>query len=359
MKTIQVEQPGMLTTIQDLGRWGFGRFGMPVAGVMDEYAARVANMLLHNDEHVPVLEMTLMGPTVTFQEAAWFIVTGGDLGARTSCPHQKSAQDALASKRVPTWTVTHANAGDTLTFTGVNTGCRAYLAVAGGFAVKPVMGSASTYLRGKLGGYEGRALQAGDVLKTAPHSNTSVLWPMSLPDDFLPEYRSSIRVVPGPQDDAFTPRGLATFFSSEYTVSSEADRMGYKLEGPAIEHRHGADIISDGIALGAIQIPASGTPIIMMADHQTTGGYTKIGNVISVDIPSVAQKTPGERLRFEQMSVEDAQQLYRQREQQLERLRQIVTQEKTRTTTCIVTINGHPYHVGIREREAPSWTAYE
>ena len=342
MGTVQVKQAGMLTTVQDLGRWGFGKFGMPVAGVMDDYAARVANILLGNDENAPVLEITLMGPTLTFDAETAFVISGGDL------------QPRLNNAPITLRTVHQARAGDTLSFSGIKSGCRAYLAVTGGFEVKMVMGSAATYLRGKLGGYEGRALKAGDVLTTGQTVSQKIMPGLSLPSDALPQQRETIRAILGPQDDAFTAQGIETFFSETYTVTNEADRMGYRLDGPKIEHKSGADIISDGIAPGAIQVPAHGTPIIMLADRQTTGGYTKIANVISVDLPSVAQKKPGETIRFEPISVREAQQLYREREQRLEQLKQFVRQYPERAqhiSRYIVTINGQPHQVSVEEVE--------
>ncbi len=328
--------PGLLTTIQDLGRWGYGQYGMPVAGAMDHDAMRLGNILLGNPENAPVMEITILGPTISFDHRIHFALTGGDL------------QPFLNSHPISLWSVHLARPGDQLSFGGASSGCRAYLAVAGSFDVPYVMGSASTYLRGKLGGYNGRALQAGDVLVTKPTSHPT-LADLALSDDEKPRYRDVIRVIPGPQDDAFTQEGLKTFLSAEYTVSHQADRMGCRLEGPMIMHKNSADIISDGIAPGAIQVPAHGTPIIMLADHQTTGGYTKIATVISVDIPSVAQKKPGDTLRFEQIPVEDAQQLYREREEQLTRLKQYITLKMRRIPSYIVTVNGQTFQGSVQE----------
>ncbi len=341
MAKIYVKQPGMLTTIQDLGRWGFGQFGMPVAGVMDDYAARVANILLGNDENTPVLEMTLLGPCLSFEAETDCVVTGADL------------QPRLNNQPFPLWSVWHVAAGDTLDFTGVVSGCRAYLAVAGGFDVTPVMGSAATYLRGNLGGYDGRVLRAGDMLSAWAWSGQHFLPDFRLPVEFQPDYREIIRVILGPQDDAFTQRGIETFLSAEYTVTHDADRMGCRLAGPQIEHNDGADIISDGIALGAIQVPASGTPIIMLADRQTTGGYTKIAHVISVDIPSIAQKKPGDRLKFEKISIRDAQHLYRAREKKLDQLKHLMCNSlkafSRKISYYTVTVNGRQYDISIQE----------
>jgi antagonist of KipI len=341
MKTIQVKQPGLLTTIQDLGRWGFGRFGMPVAGVMDEHATRLLNILLSNADNAPVLEMTLMGPNLVFDGDITFAIGGANL------------QPRLNDRVIELWTVQQAKAGDRLQFVGSVNGCRAYLAVEGGFKVEQIMGSASTYLRGKLGGHAGRALQKGDALTCGIQPSASQRPGISIPQESRPEYRNSIRVILGPQDDAFTAQGLNTFFSSEYRVSNEADRMGYRLEGPKIEHKDSADIISDGIALGAIQVPAHGRPIIMLADRQTTGGYTKIANVISVDIPSIAQLKPGDSLTFEEVSIEAAQQLYRKRATQITQFKRFVQQSQQSKPAIeshyTVSINGRKYQVSVQE----------
>ena len=337
MKTIQVKQPGLLTTIQDLGRWGFGRFGMPVAGVMDEHATRLLNILLSNADNAPVLEMTLMGPNLVFDGDISFAIGGANL------------QPRLNGQAIELWTFQQAQAGDELRFAGPVNGCRAYLAVEGGFEVEQIMGSASTYLRGKLGGHAGRALQKGDMLTCGVRPSVSQRPGISIPQESRPEYRNSIRVILGPQDDAFTAQGLDTFFSSEYRVSNEADRMGYRLEGPKIEHKDSADIISDGIALGAIQVPAHGRPIIMLADRQTTGGYTKIANVISVDIPSIAQLKPGDSLTFEEVSIGFAQQLYREQHEQCACLRTLLAKNTQAPHYYTVTVNGKAFQVQIQE----------
>lgn len=340
--TVAVRHPGVLTTVQDLGRYGYGHIGMPVAGVMDEYAVRVGNILIGNDENTPVLEMTLLGPTLEFRQNTTFVVTGGDL------------QPRLNQESVEMWRVLQAQSGDRLNFSGAVNGCRAYLTVAGGFDVPLVMGSASTYLRGKIGGFEGRALRAGDSLIVgAP--NGSPLVGFQLPEEFLPDYGDTVRVVLGPQDSAFTQKGIDTFLSSEYIVTNEADRMGYRLDGPVIEHWDSADIISDGIALGAIQVPAHGKPIIMLADRQTTGGYPKIAHVISVDIPLVAQKKPGDCLRFARISIREAQLIYREHEHRIVRLKECI-QERIQThhppgKQYTLIVNGYQYYAYVEEIE--------
>ncbi|GAK52577.1 urea amidolyase related protein [Candidatus Moduliflexus flocculans] len=342
MATLSVITPGLLTTIQDSWRSGFRRIGMPTAGVMDYDAARLSNLLLGNDENAPVLEMTLTGAKLACHDQLQFVITGGDM------------QPRLNGQPLELWTVYQAERGDQIDFAGLRSGCRTYLAVTGGFVAPVVMGSASTYLRGQLGGYSGRALQAGDVLQTGEPAPNKAHVGLKLPEAYHPNYRVALRVILGPQDDAFTPQGIETFLSSVYTVTHETDRMGCRLEGAKITHRLGADIISDGLMPGSIQVPAHGAPIIMLADAQTTGGYAKIAAVISVDLPSVAQMKPGDNLTFQPISVEDAQHLYRVREARMNALRAWVTSEirmKNQPITMYrVTINGQSYHVSIQAR---------
>jgi antagonist of KipI len=199
--------------------------------------------------------------------------------------------------------------GDVISFKGPKCGCRAYLCFSGGIDVPVVMGSRSTYTRAKIGGYEGRALKAGDVLKTgAADAQWKNAGGFSLPQELRPDYKSDrpLKIITGLQQDAFTEAGLATLFGSEYTVTSESDRMGCRFEGPKIEHVKGADIVSDAIPLGAVQIPGHGMPIAMLADRQTTGGYTKVGVLTQASIQALVQKIPGAKVRFERISMEEA-----------------------------------------------------
>jgi len=340
MSSMAIIQGGLLTTIQDSGRSGFRNIGMPAAGVMDRDAARIGNLLLGNDENAPVLEMTLTGATLACDDPLQFVVTGGDM------------QPRLNGEPLELWRVYQAERGDQLDCAGLRSGCRAYLTVAGGFVASIVLGSVSTYLRGQLGGYHGRALQAGDVLQTGESASNRAHVGLKLPEVHQPDYRAALRVILGPQDDAFTPQGIETFLSSVYTVTHEMDRMGCRLDGASIEHRINADIISDGLMPGAIQIPAHGKPIIMLADAQTTGGYAKIATVIAVDLPSVAQMKPGDHLTFQPISIEDAQRLYREREMQMDELRAwiaaTISKKQRPTTAYRITINGRIYHVTVQ-----------
>ncbi|MFZ5916002.1 MAG: biotin-dependent carboxyltransferase family protein [Chloroflexota bacterium] len=308
---LQVLEPGLLTTVQDLGRRGYERLGVPVAGAMDEYALRAANGLVGNPPDAAGLEMTLAGPRLRADENCLIAVCGADLGLRVN------------GWRLPGWMAVFVRRGWEITFEGKQWGCRAYLAVAGGIDVPAVLGSRSTYLRGGFGGYEGRALRPGDRLPVGePSAAPLELAGRRLPERAHPPYSDNptLEVILGPQQEAFTPEGMATFLSGEYAVEPASDRMGYRLRGPGITHRTSADIVSDGIVLGAVQVPASGQPIVTLADRQTTGGYTQIAVVVRADIPLLAQCVPGKsQVRFRPTTVEAAQARYRMMIETLDR----------------------------------------
>ena len=244
-----------------------------------------------------------------FTEDEIIAVTGGDLGAK------------IDGKPVERYRAVLVKAGQTLSFMGMYGGSRAYIAFAGGLDIPVVMGSRSTNLKSKVGGYEGRKLGTGDEI--AFRAPASWLPHMAERVYGLPSYGAkewTLRVVMGPQDDCFTDKGINTFLNSTYTISNEYDRMGCRMEGNVIEHKNGGDIITDGISFGAVQVPSHGNPIVMMADHQTTGGYTKIACVISVDLPELAQCMPGHTVRFKKIGIEEAQELYCQWRDYLKRL---------------------------------------
>lgn len=301
---IEVIKPGMLTLIQDLGRYGFQQFGVPVAGAMDQFAASAGNLLVGNDRSAAVLEMMMMGPELKLNFEGQIALTGADLGPK------------INGAPVAMWQTLSVSAGDVLSFAGLKSGLRGYLAVRGGIDTPPVMSSRSTYTKAALGGFEGRALKTGDQVPVGADGTSVPSVTLAIPLDQIPVYGASktIRVVLGPQDDAFTEAGVQTFLDNVYTVTNECDRMGYRLDGPSIEHVKGGDIISDGIAFGAVQVPGHGKPIIMMADRQTTGGYTKIAGVISVDLPLLAQSKPGDQIKFQKVSLEEAHLLLKARE---------------------------------------------
>lgn len=285
---LRVDNPGLFSTVQDLGRWGYQSSGVPVAGAMDAPALRLGNILLGNPQGAAGLEMTLLGAALTVEEGGFFAVTGAEMGL------------CLDGKPVAAWQVHHAPCGARISFSGGLHGSRAYLCLAGGVSVPLVMGSASTYTRGKFGGHEGRALKRGDLLVSgSPDLLAARGVGLCLPEAMRPDISNRpLSVIPGPQEDAFTEAGLRTFFESEYQVTQESDRMGCRFEGPVVEHVQGADIISDGITLGAIQVPGHGKPIAMLADRQTTGGYTKIGVLSPIALEVLAQRRVGDPVRF-------------------------------------------------------------
>lgn len=294
--SITVLNPGLLTTVQDFGRVGYQQFGVSVSGVMDPRSTTIANTLVGNEDGEAVLECTMMGPHLQFDQTNCIAITGGDLGP------------TLDGQPIPSYRAIRVQAGQVLRFTAPKTGCRAFVAFAGGLDIPVVMGSRSTYMKAKIGGFQGRKLEKGDVIGfRAPKDSLKNLNMRYISPEFIPRPEYTLHVVLGPQDDAFTQEGLNTFLGQTYTVTPEFDRMGCRLEGPVIQHKESGDIISDGIAFGAIQVPSAGKPIIMLGDRQTTGGYTKIANVISVDFRILAQLKTGDKVRFEAVSIQFAQ----------------------------------------------------
>jgi biotin-dependent carboxylase-like uncharacterized protein len=294
---LAVVEPGLLTTVQDLGRTGYQRLGIPPSGPLDRVAFVVANRLVGNPDTAAGLELTLRGPRLEVRRAALVAVTGADMGFTVN------------GQPAPAWTAVPVRPGDVMAFRMVTAGCRAYLAVAGGIDVPPALGSRATYLRGRLGGLEGRPLQKGDGLAIgAGASPPDRLQGRSVAPARRPAYPAEVecRVILGPQADRFTDEGVAAFLAGPYEVTPQADRMGYRLSGPPIAHARGHDIVSDGIPLGGIQVPGERQPIVLLVDRQTTGGYTKIATVIGVDIARIGQTRPGHRVRFRRVTVAEA-----------------------------------------------------
>lgn len=295
---LKISKGGMFTTIQDLGRWGHQSEGVPVAGAMDLEALRLGNTMLGNDENAAALEVTILGPEIAVAGEGPVLFAGADAGF------------AVNGRAIGSWKIAALKDGDILSFGAPKLGCRGYLCFSGGIDVPVVMGSRSTYTRAKIGGYQGRVLKPGDMLKTGePCAVWRRLTGFALPESLYPDYSQEkpLKILTGLQEDAFTKEGVETLFSSEYTISTETDRMGSRLEGPAIKHgEKGADIVSDGIPMGAVQIPGHGTPIAMLADRQTTGGYTKIGVLTPASIQMLVQRLPGSKVRFERASMQEA-----------------------------------------------------
>jgi len=300
MPSIKVHKPGLCTSIQDIGRIGYQQFGIPVSGAMDEFAFTVANYLVERDKKNAVLEIQFLGPSLEFDFDVTIAITGADI------------QPKINHQDVKMWQSIQVKKGDLLSFGSLKNGIRTYLAFSAEIDVPIVMGSKSTLLKSKLGGLEGRALKTGDVIS---FKNVKVLSKKhSLDEKYIPEYshHQDIRIVLGPQDYYFEESAIKTMLKNTYQVTKDADRMGMRLAGEAIKHKGKADIISDAAVFGSIQIPGNGQPIILLADRQTTGGYTKIATVIKADLPKLAQMLPNDTLKFNLVNIEEAQKEYKE-----------------------------------------------
>ena len=296
MRVFQVLKPGLFTTIQDTGRHGYLKYGVPVSGAMDQFSLIAANLLVANNEGDACLETTLIGPELQALADAQIALTGGDCSPR------------IGDHSVPMWQTLTLREGDVLSFGRMKSGCRVYIAIRGGIDVPLVLGSRSTHVRGGFGGNCGRQLKAGDTIdgfNTKPLLNEC-----RLPEELIPQLSNHFKanVILGPQAEMFTEKGEKTFLSNAYKVTLEADRMGYRLEGPAIEHKGKADIVSDALLPGAIQVPKNGKPILIMKDAQTTGGYPKIAVVIASGISSLGQAKPNDEIEFSKISIRQAHQ---------------------------------------------------
>lgn len=312
MEGLEIINAGALTTIQDLGRRGYQQFGMPTAGAMDITSLRLANRLVRNDEGEACLEITFIGLRLLALQDTVIAITGGNLMPKVDgCP-------------LPMWQTVSIRKNSEITFTGVHDGIRSYLAFAGGIQVPQIMGSKSTYIRGGIGGLEGKPLKQGDRLRIGPQPSRPPRY--KIREEFIPGYERlwKTRVIMGPQDDYFSKSGIEAFISSEYTITPQSDRMGYRLQGPLIQHRGGADIISDATCLGSIQVPGHSLPIILLADRQTTGGYPKIATAISVDVYDLGQAKPGDSVRFSPISLTEAHQIRRDHEERIEQCIEIL-----------------------------------
>jgi antagonist of KipI len=284
---VRVIKPGLLTTIQDRGRWGLQAHGVPVAGPMDPVSHRLANALVGNDTDAATLEVTLIGPELEFEGERVVAVAGAEF------------EMTLDSRPVPMYAPFIVSAESRLRFGARRLGARAYLAIAGGFAIPPTFGSRATHLISAMGGVEGRALKAGDRLPLGEASRARrSAAALSQPLVPLPDHHARLRVLPGPQAEYFTGDALDLLQSQPYVVGQNSDRMGFRLEGPRLTHARGADIISDATPLGVLQVPASGQPILLMADRQTSGGYPKIATLIAADASVAGQLGPGDTIAF-------------------------------------------------------------
>lgn len=291
---LRVVTAGAGATIQDAGRFGYLRYGIVASGPMDWIAYEIANRALGNSADAACIEVPPHGIEVACEDAPLRVAFAG---GGFSWQH--------GTARIGSAGVLQLRPGERLSAKPGNWGSWAYLAVAGGIDVKPVLGSRSTYARFGLPGIEGRTLRAGDALETfGGEIDDEGAGAIHCP--LLERSRAKMRVMLGPQDDYLTADSIERFFSQPYAVSTRFDRMGYWVDGPALQHSHGFDIVSDGIALGAIQVPGAGQPLVLMADHQSTGGYPKLGTVIRADIGAFAQHRPGEPLHFARCDAETA-----------------------------------------------------
>jgi len=296
---IRIADPGPQTTVQDLGRFGQLRQGIPPSGPMDMRAFLIANRLVANADSAAALECTLMGPRFSVETPCAIAVTGAEIPVTVN------------GEAAPTHATLVLKPGDAVRIGAARAGVRAYIAFSGGIDVPLALGSRATYLRGRLGGVEGRGLKRDDVLRLLPAPVPTPRELSPAPSTPLPS-EPEIRVVLGPDVDRFTEEGVAAFLSGPYELLPQSDRMGARLRGPKIAHARGHDIISDGIALGSIQVPGDGQPIVLLVDRQSTGGYTKLATVCSFDIGRIGQVKPGQRARFRTITIAEAHRLRRE-----------------------------------------------
>jgi antagonist of KipI len=289
MDVILVREPGLFTTVQDLGRQGFGPMGVSPSGAADAVSLRVGNRLVGNAEGAAGLEMTLLGGTFAFPDGAVLALAGSDFGA------------TLDGKPAELWTSFEAKPGQMLKLGPTQTGARCYLCVQGGIQVKAFLGSASTHILSGLGGFEGRALRKGDVLTIGAASRSARERRLSARALKEMQPRKVLRVTPGPQDDWFPEASRRVFYESAYRVAEETNRMGIRLQGASVVKAAEGELTSEGVSLGAVQVPEGGLPIILFVEQQTTGGYPKIANVISADFHSLGQLRPRDEIRFERL----------------------------------------------------------
>jgi len=312
---IKVIKGGMLTTVQDLGRTGYRKDGIIVSGAMDTLALEIGNLLLGNQVAEAGLECTLLGPKLLFEKDQLVAVTGGNLSP------------AVDGRPVKMWRPLFIPKGATLSFGGALKGCRSYVTVFGGFNLPEVLGSYATYLKAGFGGYRGRALKNEDELsfkKIYKHTGDTFNWSVDL--KLYPDLDDrEIRVMKGPEFDLFTSQSTSGLFNGDYMISKAADRMGYRLEGPSLAVRKPEEMLSSAVTFGTVQVTPDGGAILLMADHQTTGGYPRILQVITADLTKLAQMQSGQQVRFKLVTLEEGRFALQQREKQLKQLKQTIT----------------------------------
>ncbi|GIP10698.1 biotin-dependent carboxyltransferase family protein [Paenibacillus sp. FSL R5-0527] len=326
--SLLITKPGLLTTVQDLGRFGAQKYGVIVSGAMDAFALRIANLLVGNEEGAAGLEITMTGPEIRFEQTALISICGGDLSPK------------LNGVSFPGWRTVLAPKGSALTFGPMKQGCRTYLAVGGGLEVPLLMNSRSTYLRAGIGGYGGRALAKGDrlpvgnmcmrslnllaLLARKAENSSGAISRWSVSADLIPPYEPNpkVQVIAGEQYDWFEEESKALFAGEPFEVLPQSDRMGYRLKGPRLKLTKSVEMLSSAVTMGTVQVPPDGNPIVLMADRQTTGGYPKIAQAASVDLPLLAQVNLGGKVRFKRISLGEAQRQFIEREKAVLALRQ-------------------------------------
>ena len=291
---LRILQPGFLTTVQDIGRWGYQDSGVPVAGPMDRASHRLANKIVGNDEGAATLEITLVGPTIEFRDDVLLAVTGAEFDV------------SIDERGVPPNTACRATRGVLLRFGTRRRGARAYLAVRGGVDVRPVLGSRATHVTCRMGGLEGRPVRAGDEVPIAPsEQDWTLAGRSSTPVVPLPEGGARVRAMRGPRHDRFPPSSVAALAAERYVIAPESNRMGYRLVGPSLPTATG-EMLSEGTVMGTLQVPSSGQPILLMADCQTTGGFAPLATVIAADLPRAGQLAPGDWIEFDMCDRQEA-----------------------------------------------------
>ncbi|HWJ77902.1 MAG TPA: biotin-dependent carboxyltransferase family protein [Niallia sp.] len=310
---IKVIKPGLHTTVQDLGRYGFQQLGISPSGAMDDYAHRLVNILVGNRENAATLEMTLTGAKLLFKTDSLIAIGGAQ------------TQVFINDRKVSMWRPIYIKAGSVLSIGIAEFGCRMYLAVSGGIAVTSILKSSSTYLRGNLGGYKGRALQSDDEILIGEKSligaryckreNATLQMDWCVSESMLLHYKKPfIQLIEGKEFYLMSKDSKRKLFKDEFRISPNSDRMGYRLNGNKLSLHSKKELLSEGVSLGTIQLPSDGNPIVLMADRQTTGGYAKIAYIASVDLSIMAQKKPGDSIQFKKIALEEAQKEWIERE---------------------------------------------
>ncbi len=343
MTGILLRDPGPFTTIQDLGRFGSQSQGVPPAGAADRDALETANLLVGNVPSEACLECTLRGPEFELAGPAAFAVCGADMEVR------------INGVTAPRWETLYAEAGDVVAVGLAAAGLRGYIAFAGGLEVPVVLGSRSTYTRAGFGGWEGRALRPGDRILLRAGPPAGGIPRRAVPVDLRPAYPDEIhvRAIPSHETSRFEPDSIERFFREAYTVSPQSDRMGCRLDGEPLVHTRGADIVSSGVQTGTVQVPGNGLPIVLLADRQTTGGYTRIAHVVQADLPRLGQARPGCRVRFVRATLQEAQAAWRDRE------RNLAARIRSRDTPTLPPAHSVPEAQGLRFRVTVGGRTYD